>query len=308
MQQAQSNPMISTSQLFCLLMLARISAEIIFPSAGEASVAEAVIVLIISEIIRFLLALPIIIYSFRGRDFYTAIYRKHRFLGWVSALGAALLLWGAAVRTLFFTGGFARRNLLNDASFVMLMIIAAAFALYLAFSGVEAIARSGAVFLAIAVLITAAVLVGTIPYMQLNQAAPSRFDGIVSAVIERTIRGGEFLVFAALLPFCAQGKRFSCGRCVMLFWLFSFLAALVLYGLYFLTLKSFFGLTEYPLVAAASLSDVVIFKRIDGFAAAVWGIAAAFRCGLMLFGGWSVLRSLFKAHRDRQNVPKEGKT
>ena len=48
-------------------------------------------------------------------------------------------------------------------------------------------------------------------------------------------------------------------------------------------------MTEYPLAAAASLSDIVLFKRLDGITGAVWTLAAAFRCGMMLFSAFSIL-------------------
>ena len=57
---------ISTSQLFCVLLLCRLSAEIVYPRTVSGTAGEAILALIISEIVRFALALPVIIYSFKG--------------------------------------------------------------------------------------------------------------------------------------------------------------------------------------------------------------------------------------------------
>jgi len=54
------------------------------------------------------------------------------------------------------------------------------------------------------------------------------------------------------------------------------------------------GLT---IAAAGSLADVVLFKRLDGAACAVWSMASAFRMGVMLFAAWSVIGEVLKCSR-----------
>ena len=46
-----------------------------------------------------------------------------------------------------------------------------------------------------------------------------------------------------------------------------------------------------------SLADVVLFKRLDGAACAVWSMASAFRMGVMLFAAWSVIGEVLKCSR-----------
>ena len=62
------------------------------------------------------------------------------------------------------------------------------------------------------------------------------------------------------------------------------------------------SMTEYPLAAAASLSDIVLFKRLDGIASAVWLLAAAFRCGVMLFSLVSILGECRRKEESAWNV------
>ncbi len=290
-------PQISAAQLFCMLMLSRLSAEIAFPLSGTGYGGETLLALVIAEVIRFLLALPLIIYSAKGNNFYRAAYRKNKFIGWASAGIAFLLLAGAGVKSLFHTAVFAQRCLLPKGSPVVLTLIVAGFAVYAAVMGAEALARSGTLFLVAAAIITAAVMLADIPYMKFEAMdfSQSQYGGLIDDIIERLLRGGDYLIFAALLPFVASKKekrRLNACGASLFFALFSTLAGVLLCAFYCLTLREFYGMTEYPFFAAASLSDIALLKRLDGGGAALWTLCAAFRTGLMLFAAWSVISQL----------------
>lgn len=297
-------PQISAAQLFCMLMLSRLSAEIAFPLSGTGYGGETLIALVIAEVIRFLLALPLIIYSAKGNNFYRAAYKKNKFIGWASAVIAFLLLAGAAIKSLFHTAVFAQRSLLPKGSPIVLALIVAGFALYAAIMGAEALARSGTLFLVAAAIVTAAVMLADIPYMKFEAMdfPRSQYSGLIGDIIERLLRGGDYLIFAALLPFVAPKKEKrklnACGASLF-FALFSTLAGVLLCAFYCLTLREFYGMTEYPFYAAASLSDIALLKRLDGFGAALWALCAAFRTGLMLFAAWSVLTEPIKNARGK---------
>lgn len=297
-------PQISAAQLFCMLMLSRLSAEIAFPLSGTGYGGETLIALVIAEVIRFLLALPLIIYSAKGNNFYRAAYKKNKFIGWASAVIAFLLLAGAAVKSLFHTAVFAQRSLLPKGSPIVLALIVAGFALYAAIMGAEALARSGTLFLVAAAIVTAAVMLADIPYMKFEAMdfPRSQYSGLIGDITERLLRGGDYLIFAALLPFVAPKKEKrklnACGASLF-FALFSTLAGVLLCAFYCLTLREFYGMTEYPFYAAASLSDIALLKRLDGFGAALWALCAAFRTGLMLFAAWSVLTEPIKNARGK---------
>ncbi|MGN1119509.1 MAG: hypothetical protein ACI4Q4_04070, partial [Oscillospiraceae bacterium] len=70
---------ISAPQLFCLLMLSRLSAEIVYPRCGAGYGGETMLAIIIAELVRFVLGLPVIIYTFKGEFFYRAVWRKNKF-------------------------------------------------------------------------------------------------------------------------------------------------------------------------------------------------------------------------------------
>ncbi len=298
-------PKISTSQLFCVLLLSRLSAEIVYPRTSSGTAMEAILALIISEVIRLLLALPLIIYSFNGSNVHRAVYNKNKFLGWTGAVFAAILLFAATVRTMLNMSQFASKNLLPDSAMWLVFVLAAGFAVYSAFMGVEGLARSGAIFLVAAALITLAVMLADIPYINSSsfESLIQFKDGssLVGDIIERVMRGGDYLIFGALLPYVSRNRKSELGRTALLFSLVSTLAALGVTVMNCLVLRELYGQSEFPFLAAASLSDISLFKRLDGLAAAIWSLSAAFRCGVMLLAAGCAVAAVYRAKSSVKN-------
>lgn len=300
---------ISAAQLFCILLLIRVSAEMVYPSNygyGGTGLAAA----LTAEVIRFLLALPVLIYSFKGREFYAAIWRKNRFLGWTSAVGAALLLAGATVRTLVFAAEFVQRTLLNRTSALLIALLLAGFGAYAAFKGCEAMARAGVLFLVAAGIVTLLVILADIPEMTRLRGLPEWSVGLfLEDGFGRFLRGGEYLVFAALLPYVrTSGDNRAKTRSGAAGMWFAGASAVIAVGLcvfYGAVLGEYSGMTEFPIAAAASLADIVLFKRLDGIACAVWALGAAFRVGIMAFSSWSVIGELLKCSKRKQSASEQ---
>ncbi len=294
---------ISAAQLFCILMLTRLTAELIFPVSGGiggTGLAE----VIAAELTRFVLALPVLIYSFKGRAFYAAICRKNRFLGWASAIGAALLLTGYALRTLFYASEFVQRNLLTRTSSLIIALLMAGFAVYAAVKGCEAMARAGVLFLVAAAMITLLVILADTPYMDFTRELPEfNTEQFLTGGIERLTRGGEYLVFAALLPYVrTDGKNAAktrSGAAGLWFALAGAACGAVLCAFFSAVLGEYHGTAEYPIAAAASLADIVLFKRLDGLTCAVWALGAAFRTGVMIFAACTVVGECVKSAEQR---------
>lgn len=301
---ADNSPKISAAQLFCLLMLSRLAAEIVYPRSGAGCGSETILAIITAELVRFVLGLPVIIYSCKNRSIYSAMCSKNRFFGIAGAVGAALLLAGAAVKTLWALSDFTVRTLLGGTPVWLVACFAAAFAVYAAYSGAESLARSGAIFLAAAALVTLTVVLADIPHMELrvDMPAPRRtFEVFLEDVFERILRGGDYLIFAALAPF-VRVKKVSASAVALMFAFFSALAAVFLSGFYCLVLRELYGLVEFPLPAAASIADAGFFRRLDGGASAVWALGAALRAGLMLFG----IRAVYEQIRQVRKSQKHG--
>lgn len=302
----ESNKKISVSQLFCILILTRLSAEIVYPNMPTNNAVWSIVSLAASEIAMFVLALPFIVYSFRGEDFWGAICRKNRFFGWVFAAAAAAVLVGASLLTLFYSAEFALKNLLIGGSLSVLFITSAIFAVYAAIMGVESLARAGVIFLVGAALVTVTVILADIPYMEISTSEIAFGGGFgfgMDEVVWRFMRGGDYLIFSALLPFVSRKNNNASGKCGLLFGLFSTVATVLLCVICVFVLREMYGVCEYPFIAAASLSDIAFFKRLDGVAAAVWVLAAVFRSGVMLLSAWKIIERVYAASINRR---KEG--
>lgn len=254
---------------------------------------------LISESIRLLLAVPFIIYSLRGRDIYAAVTAKSRVLGALLGIAAAVYAVYIAVMTVFYTAEFAQRTIISGMSAAVLGIMIAAFAVYTAGKGAEGAARAGVLFLIVAGLVTAAVVLADIPHMRARDIGGAELSQqLWSQVLGNLKRGGEYLIFAALLPRVRKGA----GSAVLTFALFAAVGVLLLGVFNMSVLGEYYGRTEYPFIAAAQLADVALFKRLDGFAGAVWTLCAAFKCGLLLHAAYCTLDSALITKRKREAV------
>lgn len=198
---SENSHKISAAQLFCILLLMRVSSELAYPSKGGFG-GSGLAAALTAEAVRFLIALPVLIYACKGGGFYAAVWRKNRFLGWVAAVGAALLLAGFVVRTAVYASGFVRRNMLLKTPQLLIALLMAAFAVYAAVKGGEALARAGVLFLWAAGIVTVLLILADIPYMDFGRELPEWSTALfLTDVVERFCRSGEYLVFAALLPY-----------------------------------------------------------------------------------------------------------
>ena len=282
---SENSHKISAAQLFCILLLMRVSSELAYPSKGGFG-GSGLAAALTAEAVRFLIALPVLIYACKGGGFYAAVWRKNRFLGWVTAVGAALLLAGFVVRTAVYASGFVRRNMLLKTPQLLIALLMAAFAVYAAVKGGEALARAGVLFLWAAGIVTVLLILADIPYMDFGRELPEWSTALfLTDVVERFCRNSNSVdrkkLGAAGFCFAAAGAVCSALFCV-------FFGAV---------LGEYYSMADYPIAAAGSLADVVLFKRLDGAACAVWSMASAFRMGVMLFAAWSVIGEVLKCSR-----------
>lgn len=283
--------MISPTQLLCVLLLSRVSAEIVFPRQGGFG-ADALTALVLSEAVCFLLALPAIVYSSKGGSFYGAAAKRSRALGIVTGFGAAFIMCLIAARTALYTAEFAQRTVITEMSGAVLAVLLGGFAVYSAFKGIEAISRAGLLFAAAAAILTSAVVLADIPYIQLHSFAQQPHEDMLHLVLERLLRCGEYLAFTAALPYVRRGGRFGACGAALLFALFSLILTVLLQMFTLSVLGGFYGAAEYPFTAAAGLADITLFKRLDGFAAAIWSACAGLRCALLLFGSYAAIKAV----------------
>ena len=295
-----SNPKISPQQLFCILILSRLTMDIISPPPSGSGPLETIAAVVISELVRFVLALPVIIYSFQRNNFYRSVYTKSKALGWLSAVFAAALLIAAMLKTLNQSINFAEKNIFAGGAYPVMFAAVIIFSVYEAYMGIEAIARAGVLFLIAAEIITAAVFLADIPYMEITPMwSEGSFGTLFEDILKNLTKGGEYLIFAALLPYVNLKKETSAGNSILSFALVSTVISASMCAVNQLILREMYPLAEYPFAAAASLSDIALFKRLDGIFAAIWELCGAFRCGLILFSAVCVIMTVYRTGREK---------
>ena len=303
--------MISSSQLLCVLLLSRTAAELTFPAVGGydgTTIAAAAL----AEIIRFVAALPVLLYSIKGSSFYGAIARKSRIGGWIIGFAVAFVVALFAVNSAIFTAEFAQRTVLSGMSGAVSALLIAAFAIYAAVKGAEALARTSVLILAGAALITVIAVIAAAPHMRELTVSPDIGTDFFSQVSGRLSRGSEYLIFSALLPHIKREKHtLSPGGSVIYFCVISMACVLLIQLFGMAVLGEFYPLAEYPFTAAAQLSDIALFKRLDGFTAAVWAAAGAMRCAVYLYAVYAIISAVRKAtkgarHEADKNRPDTG--
>lgn len=72
---SENSHKISAAQLFCILLLMRVSSELAYPSKGGFG-GSGLAAALTAEAVRFLIALPVLIYACKGGGFYAAVWRK----------------------------------------------------------------------------------------------------------------------------------------------------------------------------------------------------------------------------------------
>lgn len=280
--------MISRYQLFCIMLLSRISSVIVCPSTGGFGFGD-ISAAATAELIWLLISLPVLIYSYNGNAFFTAIRKKLRFFGCVIAFAAAFAMSYIAVRNVIFTGEFAQRTVMGGMSGAVLAILLGIFSVYSALKSSEAIARSASLFLTAAAVVTVVIIIADIPSIRLRDIPAAQLDeSFPDDVWEHFQRGGEYLIFAALLPYTKQ-----CSGGTALIYTASSIIVTTLLSLFGLSvLGEFSSITEYPFASAAQLADIALFKRLDGLCAAVWSLASGMKSGALLFSSYAAINAV----------------
>lgn len=277
--------MISRYQLFCIMLISRISSVIVCPSTGGFGFGD-IAAAATAELIWLLLSLPVLIYSYNGSSFFAAAKKKLRAFGYVIAFAAAFAMSYIAVRNIIFTGEFAQRTVMGGMSGAVLSVLLGAFAVYSAFKGSEAIARSASLFLAATAVVTVVIIIADIPSIRLRDIPAAKPDiDFFTDVWEHFQRGGEYLIFAALLPYTKK-----CTGSTALVYAASSVIGIALISLFGMSvLGEFSSITEYHFASAAQLADIALFKRLDGLCAAVWSLASGLKSAALLFSSYAAI-------------------
>ncbi|MCH5325428.1 MAG: GerAB/ArcD/ProY family transporter [Eubacterium sp.] len=296
---------ISWKQLVALFVTTRVSAEMLtIPGELIRYGTDRFWSILAAKLAVLVLFLPLLFLTmrFKGDNFLTPAIRRSKIFGGVLAVIFTAALAMVTLETLINLQLYISDVIFNDMLFITGVIIISAAAFYGALKGFSAISRCSIFALVIfaVLLILIAVTSGdTMDFTYLYPSFVRDNDYFVRSMLAEISSCSEILVFAV---FCGN-IRTKPNRAVF-FYLAAALAVLEgLTLLYNLALGPYLTALEYPMYYISSLSDIVVFQRLDGIDAVVWVLCGIIKLAVLLAAAHNIFTSFGKApDKIRQTV------
>ncbi len=293
---------ISNRQLVIAFLVSRLSTEmIVTPGEMIKYGADRYWAIIAAKLVILALYLPVIFLTvrFKGDSAITACIRRNRIFGAAVGIVMAVSLTLVAAQTVMSIQHYVTDTLLNtiwSAAGIAVLIAASA---YGAYKGLSAVTRS-AVF-ASAVFALLILLIGVTMWDKADFTYIYPYfieDGsfFVKCTLSEISSNSEILIFAVLCD-----KVRSKPHRTVLYYLPILLLLLELVNfIYNLILGPYLSNVEYPLYIISSLSDVVIFQRLDGIDAIVWLMCGLIKTALLIYCAADIFSKV--SGSDKKNI------
>lgn len=276
---------ISNRQLVIAFLACRLSAEMTtIPGEMVRYGTDRFIVILLAKLVVALLYLPVIAVTlkFRGDSVITAAMRSNKAFGITAGVIMSVLLAMTAVQTVLSLQHYVTDTLLNNIVTVSGIAVITAAAVYGAVKGLSAVTRSSVfaavIFGLLIFLIGVTMWDKTEPdylYFSLANDRPYFFKSLISEISMNS----EILIFAVI----TDELRRKPHRTVLDYLPILLVLLELLNLLYNLILGPYMSKVEYPLYIIASLSDIVLFQRLDGIDAIVWLMCGIIKTALLIY-------------------------
>ena len=219
---------------------------------------------------------------FKGDSPITCAFRRNKAFGVAVGVILAVTLTATAVQTVISIQHYITDTLLNNILTISGIAVLVAVSVYGALKGLSAVTRSS-VFAAV-VFGLLIFLIGVTMWDKVNPdfIYPAFIeDGryFVKCTLSEISMNNEILIFAVITD-----EIRSKPHKTVLYYLPLLLVILEFLNLiYNLILGPYMSKVEYPLYIIASLSDIVIFRRLDGIDAIVWLMCGIIKTALIIY-------------------------
>lgn len=289
---------ISASRLIITFALTRLSAEmIIIPGELIRYGSDRFWALLFAKLAALILYIPAVLITvrFKGDNFFTAAFRRNKLfafiLGGVFSVGVGATVINTVLNLQMYISDTLLQTLLITPA-VLIILAAAGYGAYKGFNAVTGSAIFAAGFYILLMVLIAVTSGDKAEFTYLYPAFIEDRNYFIKALLAEISCHSEILIFAVICNRVA-GKP---GKV-----LYSLAVTLVLTELtnllYNLVLGPYLDEVEYPLYLIASLSDIVIFQRLDGIDAIVWIFAAVIKAALLI-------GAVVQIYRDGAEKPK----
>ena len=296
---------ISWKQLAALFVVTRASAEMtVIPGELILYGPDRFWSILAAKLIVFILFLPAIFMAlrFKGEGFLVPAIRRNKIFGSILAILFMLSLTAVILETLINLQLYISDVIFDNMLFIIGVSVISIAAYYGALKGFSAISRCSIFALVMFAVLMVLIASTASDKADINYLYPSFIrDGeyFIRSMLAEISSCSEILIFVV---FCGH-VRSKPHNAVFLY----LAAALVLLEgftlLYNLILGPYLDHLEYPLYTISSMSDVVIFQRLDGIDSVVWVFCCIIKLALCLCAAHNIFTS-FGSSPDklRQNI------
>ncbi|MEG0614872.1 MAG: GerAB/ArcD/ProY family transporter [Oscillospiraceae bacterium] len=286
---------ISNSQFCVLLILVRIFTLIAyFPQSGGISQGSHMLGILLSSVAQCVMILPILALNktFSGKNLAEIAKIENLVFGKTIALIYVVFFVFSAAKTVADFQKFSAETFPSNGNWLSGAVILVGVAVYAAFLGIEGIARSGwielALFATMTVFIGIFLIVGGKADMLNFQPSYRISDGkIFTAAVEDFAKSSELVLVCVLAPFLKNSVRKG---------FFGYLASKIIIlevisMLIITVLGDFSQISRYPFFSLGGKLGTV--GRTDAIFIVVWSIAAIIRLALFVFSSGIFLEAVF---------------
>lgn len=285
---------ISFKQLAVLFIVTRVCTEmIVIPGELIRYGADRFWAVLAAKPIVLLLFLPMLFFTARFKDegLFPPAVRRGRAFGIAVGVPFIVVLFAITLETLIDLQLYISDVILDSMLFITGAAVISAAAFYGAIKGFSAISRSAIFALGIFAVLILLIGITCSDKADLKYLYPSFVrDGeyFLRAMLSEVSACGELLIFAV---FC--GRIVKKPRLAVYYYLAAVLVILEgLTLLYNLILGPYLTTVEYPLYYISSMSDIVLFQRLDGIDAVVWVLCGIIKLALLLAAAGEIFANL----------------
>lgn len=274
---------ISSKQLTLAFIASRLTTEMIMiPGELIRYGSERFIAILIAKLCVLLLYLPLLFLTvkFKGDNFLTAAIRRNRIYGIILGILFGVVLLSVTVNSVLNLQLYITDTLIGELLLISGTAIIIAVALYGAVKGASAITRTavfGTAVFGFLILLIFITMADKLDFAYLYPLYIDDGDYLFRAIISEISCNSEIIVFAVLCKNITDKPN----RTVYYSLAVIFVILEVVNLLYNLVFGPYLNELEYPLYVISSLSDVVVFQRLDGIDAIVWLLCGIIKISLL---------------------------
>ncbi|GHV47548.1 hypothetical protein FACS189499_05250 [Clostridia bacterium] len=226
-----------------------------------------------------------------GINFFDIIAGKSKVAGWILFIPLGGFLFFQALLTSVMLEFFVGNTIMDTASSTVLTILCGAGVAYCFIKGIKAVCKAGSVIMCVFIAVFVLCSIPLIFNERWYYLYPKIFDQpneLLEQMRNEMVKCWELFAFLILGKYV---KR-SPNKTVFLYMPASLIILELMHLTYVVMFGAYLNEISFPLYSLASLTDIVIFPRLDGLDVFIWTVSAVLRITLLMMSFTSLLETL----------------